>query len=145
MWCWCFPGLPKLCKQILFNVFFCPREILLFCSLAAWLIIFYFPITLFRFSYLIPHIGPWPNKQQYLCMSLNICVWGLSILCQLTLFFSRCQRKHQKDGNGGNGSLGSIWFEFILLTRLYLNKWSHLSDWHQHKATHRPISLLFSG
>lgn len=34
-----------------------------------------FPHHPFWFSYLIPHIGPWPNKQQYLCMSLTICVW----------------------------------------------------------------------
>lgn len=75
----------KVCKQIYFfnakyATFFLYKSnsALLFCL---------FHIRPFWFSYLIMHIGPWPNKQQYLCMSLNICVWRLSILCQLTLFF----------------------------------------------------------
>lgn len=43
-------------------------------------------VSMFFVPYLIQHIGSQPNKQQYLCMGLNICVWWLSILCQLSLF-----------------------------------------------------------
>lgn len=87
-----------------------------------------FPITLFRFSYLIPHIGPWPNKQQYLCMSLNICVWGLSILCQLTLFFFPVPAQTPKEWERRQWQFGLrlIWvypFDQALFKQMVRSQW----------------------
>lgn len=129
-------------SHVSLQVINCKTDVLLLCSLCVNDNIS-FPHHPFWFSYLILHIGLWPNKQQYLCMSLTICVWRLSILCRLALF-SQCQRKHQKSGNrGGNSVL--VWFEFILLTRRYLNKWCELSNWHLHEVIHCGISQSFSG
>lgn len=45
-------------------------------------------LSLFSFLVFLSGSAHWTatSKQQYLCMRLNICVWGLSILCQLSLF-----------------------------------------------------------
>lgn len=56
----------------------------------------------------------------------------------------RCQRKHTK-AEKLRWQFSSVWSEFILLTRLYLNKWCNLTDWHMKGVTQHNYWCLHSG